>query len=76
VRNPLTAVKGLLKLLKEETNHPYLSTMEKELDKALGTLTNLLHVTKLDFHEEPSVVKTWVRPIPVPLLFVEKNLPM
>ncbi|HLO12310.1 MAG TPA: ATP-binding protein [Pseudoneobacillus sp.] len=55
VRNPLTAVKGFLKLLKEEMNHPYLITIEQELDKALSTLTNLLHVTKPDFHDEPSV---------------------
>jgi two-component system, sporulation sensor kinase A len=55
VRNPLTAVKGFLKLLNEEINHPYILTMEQELDKALNTLTNLLNVTKSDFHDEPSV---------------------
>ncbi|MHC0037620.1 two-component system sensor histidine kinase NtrB [Pseudoneobacillus sp. C159] len=54
VRNPLTVVRGFLQLLKEEMNHPYLTTMEQELDKALSTLTNLLHVTKPDIHDEPS----------------------
>ncbi|CAG9607790.1 hypothetical protein NEOCIP111885_01482 [Pseudoneobacillus rhizosphaerae] len=55
VRNPFTAVKGFLKLLNEEINHRYILTMEQELDKALSTLTNLLNVTKSDFHDEPSV---------------------
>jgi two-component system, sporulation sensor kinase A len=54
VRNPLTVVRGFLQLLKEEMNHPYLPTMEQEIDKALSTLTHLLHVTKPEFDEEPS----------------------
>ncbi|WP_442596428.1 ATP-binding protein [Neobacillus sp. D3-1R] len=54
VRNPLSAVKGFLHLLKEENNPKYLHTMEVELDKALSTLNNLLHVTKPDFQDEPS----------------------
>lgn len=54
VRNPLTAVKGFLHLLKEEVNHDYIKVMEKELDKALSTLDHLLHVAKPDFQNEPS----------------------
>jgi two-component system, sporulation sensor kinase A len=55
VRNPLTAVKGFIQLLKEENNHHYLNTMEKELDNALATLNHLLHVTKPDLENEPTV---------------------
>jgi two-component system, sporulation sensor kinase A len=55
VRNPLTAVKGFIQLLKEENNHHYLNTMEKELDNALATLNHLLHVTKPDLDNEPTV---------------------
>lgn len=54
VRNPLSAVKGFLHLLKEDNNPRYLNTMEEELNKALSTLNNLLHVTKPDFLDEPS----------------------
>lgn len=54
VRNPLSAVKGFLHLLKEENNPKYVNTMEVELNKALATLNNLLHVTKPDFQDEPS----------------------
>jgi two-component system, sporulation sensor kinase A len=55
VRNPLTAVKGFIQLLKEENNHHYLNTMEKELDNALATLNHLLHVTKPELQNESSV---------------------
>ncbi|HZG73315.1 MAG TPA: ATP-binding protein [Chondromyces sp.] len=55
VKNPLTSVKGFLQLLKESKPHPYLETMEAELDKALTTLQNLLQVSKPDLHEEPFV---------------------
>ncbi|MFD6439494.1 ATP-binding protein [Peribacillus sp. NPDC060186] len=55
VKNPLTSVKGFLQLLKESQPHPYLDTMETELEKALETLQNLLHVSKPDLHEEPFV---------------------
>ncbi|WP_245618078.1 ATP-binding protein [Domibacillus tundrae] len=55
VKNPLTAVKGFLQLLKESHSHPYLQTMENELDKALMTLQNLLQVSKPDLQDEPLV---------------------
>ncbi|MGE7760151.1 two-component system sensor histidine kinase NtrB [Peribacillus sp. NPDC097895] len=55
VKNPLTSVKGFLQLLKESQPHPYINTMEAELEKALETLENLLHVSKPDLHEEPFV---------------------
>lgn len=53
VRNPLTAVKGFLQLLKESSSHPYLMTMEIELEKAIDTLQNLLQVSKPDLYAEP-----------------------
>ncbi|WP_245629917.1 ATP-binding protein [Domibacillus robiginosus] len=55
VKNPLTAVKGFLQLLKESHSHPYLQTMENELDKALMTLQNLLQVSKPDLQDEPLI---------------------
>lgn len=55
VKNPLTAVKGFLQLLKESKSHPYLDMMESELEKALATLQNLLQVSKPDLHEESLV---------------------
>ncbi|MDX1701574.1 MAG: PAS domain S-box protein, partial [Melioribacteraceae bacterium] len=53
VRNPLTSVKGFLQLLKEHYEHPYLNTMEIELEKAIDTLQNLLQVSKPDLDSEP-----------------------
>ena len=55
VKNPLTSVKGFLQLLKENNSHPYLSTMESELEKAIETLQNLLQVSKPNLYEEPIV---------------------
>ncbi len=55
IKNPLTSVKGFLQLLKESQPHHYLDIMESELDKALATLQNLLHVSKPDLFEEPLV---------------------
>lgn len=55
VKNPLTAVKGFLQLIQEDISHPYFSTMEVELEKALGTLHNLLQVSKPDLEEESLV---------------------
>ncbi|PLT35116.1 nitrogen regulation protein NR(II) [Bacillus sp. V5-8f] len=55
VKNPLTSVKGFLQLMKESNPHPYIYTIESELKKALDTLENLLHVSKPDLHEEPTV---------------------
>jgi two-component system sporulation sensor kinase A len=54
VRNPLTAVKGFVQLLKEETNHPYIEPIESELQKALVTLNNLLQVSKPEQLNEPT----------------------
>ncbi|PPA70750.1 ATP-binding protein [Jeotgalibacillus proteolyticus] len=55
VKNPLTAVKGFLQLLEESYTHPYLTTMKSELNIAINTLTNLLHVSKPDLYEEEIV---------------------
>jgi two-component system, sporulation sensor kinase A len=55
IKNPLTAVKGFLQLLKESYSHAYLDTIESELTKALETLQNLLQVSKPDLQEEPFV---------------------
>ena len=52
VRNPLTAVKGFLQLMKEMPNESYLDTALTELDSALLTLNNLLQVSKPDLEEE------------------------
>jgi len=53
VKNPLTAVKGFLHLLKENHEHPYVDIAQSELENALSTLENLLHVSKPDLEEEP-----------------------
>lgn len=52
VRNPLTAVKGFLQLLKEEISHGYLDIACSELDQAIATLQDLLQVSKPDLEEE------------------------
>ena len=52
VRNPLTAVKGFLQLLKKEQPHAYLDIASEELENALSTMQNLLYVSKPDFVEE------------------------
>ncbi|MDP4086480.1 MAG: ATP-binding protein [Bacillota bacterium] len=52
VRNPLTAVKGFLQLLKAEQPHSYLDIAAVELENALITLQNLLNVSKPDFVSE------------------------
>ncbi|WP_274365289.1 ATP-binding protein [Paenibacillus thermotolerans] len=53
VKNPLTAVKGFLQLLKAESSHRYLDFAYTELENALSTLQNLLHVSKPDLEDEP-----------------------
>lgn len=53
VKNPLTAVKGFLQLLKHESAHKYLDYAYSELENALSTLQNLLHVSKPDLEDEP-----------------------
>ncbi|WP_428910422.1 ATP-binding protein [Niallia sp. Krafla_26] len=52
VRNPLTAVKGFLDLLKEENPHDYIDIAVEELERALLTMQNLLNVSKPDLDEE------------------------
>jgi anti-anti-sigma factor len=52
VRNPLTAVKGFLQLLQEEFSHRYLDFAYSELDQAISTLQDLLHVSKPDLEDE------------------------
>lgn len=53
VKNPLTAVKGFLQLLKADSPHKYLDIAYSELENALSTLENLLHVSKPDLEDEP-----------------------
>lgn len=74
VRNPLTSVKGFLQLLKESHSHPYLSTMESELDKAIATLQNLLQVSKPDLQEEPYVNIDCCKELKALLLLFEDRL--
>ncbi|MEK3883628.1 ATP-binding protein [Paenibacillus sp. PL2-23] len=51
VKNPLTAVKGFLQLLKEKNEHRYIDIAENELNNALDVLQNLLQVSKPDLDE-------------------------
>lgn len=53
VRNPLTAVKGFLQLLQEQAPHSYLDIAQQELENAISTLQNLLHISKADMDNEP-----------------------
>ncbi|MBO8165483.1 MAG: STAS domain-containing protein [Brevibacillus sp.] len=53
IKNPLTAVKGFLQMLRKELSHNYLDLAYSELDNALSTLQNLLHVSKPDLENEP-----------------------
>jgi anti-anti-sigma factor len=55
VRNPLTAVKGFLQLLKREISHNYLDLACAELDQAIATLHDLLQVSKPDLEDEPYI---------------------
>jgi anti-anti-sigma regulatory factor/two-component sensor histidine kinase len=54
VRNPLTSVKGLLQLMKEEYDHQYWDVIFPELDQAITTIQSLLAVSKPSLHNEPS----------------------
>ncbi len=73
VKNPLTAVKGFLQLIKESHNHPYLETMESELEKAFDTLQNLLQVSKPDLQDEPLILIDLCKELnSILLLFQEK----
>lgn len=53
VRNPLTAVKGFLQLLKEKNDPRYIQIAETELNNAIAILQNLLQVSKPDMDDEP-----------------------
>lgn len=55
VKNPLTAVKGFLQLLKERNDRKYIEIAETELANALDILQNLLHVSKPDLEDEQHV---------------------
>ncbi|WP_066048824.1 ATP-binding protein [Robertmurraya korlensis] len=50
IKNPLTAVKGFIQLLRQDLPHPYLDIMDTKLDNALNTLTNMLQIAKLDLN--------------------------
>uniref|UniRef100_UPI0035B55F42 histidine kinase dimerization/phospho-acceptor domain-containing protein n=1 Tax=Neobacillus cucumis TaxID=1740721 RepID=UPI0035B55F42 len=54
IKNPLTAVKGFIQLLSENHYHHYLDIISSELEKALSTINNLLHVAKPELENEPS----------------------
>jgi two-component system sporulation sensor kinase A len=56
IKNPLTAVKGFLQMLKEEIDHQYIDIAFDELDNALNTLHNLLQVSKPDSSDEAYVL--------------------
>jgi anti-anti-sigma regulatory factor/two-component sensor histidine kinase len=53
VKNPLTAVKGFLQLMKEKNEQRYIDIAETELNNAIATLQNLLQVSKPDLEDEP-----------------------
>jgi rsbT co-antagonist protein RsbR len=53
VKNPLTAVKGFLHLLKEKNDRQYIDIAQTELENAIGILQNLLHVSKPEMEDEP-----------------------
>ncbi|KIL44601.1 ATP-binding protein [Jeotgalibacillus soli] len=74
VKNPLTSVKGFLQLLKETQSHPYLDTMEAELNKALDTLQNLLQVAKPDLLEEPIVPIDFCKELTSLMLLFQERL--
>ncbi|GIQ69429.1 STAS domain-containing protein [Xylanibacillus composti] len=53
VKNPLTAVKGFLQLLKQKNDEQYIEIAQAELENAIAILQNLLHVSKPDLDDEP-----------------------
>lgn len=53
VKNPLTAVKGFLQLLKERNEKHYIDIAQSELENAIGILQNLLQVSRPDSDDEP-----------------------
>ncbi|GIO30475.1 hypothetical protein J2TS6_16160 [Paenibacillus albilobatus] len=52
VKNPLTAVKGFLQLLKEKNDESYIDIAQSELENAIEILQNLLQVSKPDLENE------------------------
>lgn len=54
VKNPLTAVKGFLQLLKEKNDANYIDIAQSELENAIDILQNLLQVSKPDLDNEPT----------------------
>ncbi|MFP7296816.1 two-component system sensor histidine kinase NtrB [Neobacillus niacini] len=74
VKNPLTSVKGFLQLLKESQDHPYLVTMESELDKAFETLQNLLQVSKPDLQSETPILIDLCKELNSILLLFQERL--
>ncbi|KHF36546.1 Sporulation kinase A [Paenibacillus sp. P1XP2] len=54
VKNPLTAVKGFLQLLKEKNDANYIDIAQSELENAIDILQNLLQVSKPDLNNEPT----------------------
>lgn len=55
VKNPLTAVKGFLQLLKERNEKKYIEIAQSELENAIAVLQNLLQMSKPDLENEPLV---------------------
>jgi len=53
VKNPLTAVKGFLQLMKERNEQQYVEIAQKELENAISILQNLLQVSKPEMDDEP-----------------------
>ncbi|WP_027091676.1 ATP-binding protein [Cohnella thermotolerans] len=53
IKNPLTAVKGFLQLLKERNEKHYIEIAQSELENAIGILQNLLQVSRPDGEDEP-----------------------
>nr|WP_263327432.1 ATP-binding protein [Neobacillus sp. Marseille-Q6967] len=74
VKNPLTAVKGFLQLIKESQSHPYLDTMESELEKAFDTLQKLLQVSKPDLQDEPLVPISLCQKLNMVLLLFQEKM--
>lgn len=52
VKNPLTAVKGFLQLLKEKNDDTYIDIAQSELENAIDILQNLLQVSRPDLDNE------------------------
>lgn len=53
IKNPLTAVKGFLQLMRERNEKHYIDIAQSELENAIGILQNLLQVSKPDADDEP-----------------------